>query len=507
MRKKQKNKDALDVAIASTTHELTQRYGEAGSQFLIGLRGVDQVTGKVLDRSLLQVSQGKLNPEYFEQNVKQQAGYSAEIASINKRNAQAIIDGEHTRFYRSEDIAKYGKNHNIVDIVELANGSELTSQMKFVSNTEGLLKKIAQGEGGGKTDLSRYMNVDKLEVPTEQVSSMKVFCRMKGQELKEQARRVTSEGKTELGNKLQKQAHNYEVLEEKISDSGLTTEEAIRWRRSPRTETAKAIAKTSHQAGIQGAKFGAALGGGISVVSNIVAVRSGDKAFTEALMDSAKDTLIGGAVGYGSAASGAMIKSYMQQSGSTVTRSLSKTALPSMIVATCVAMRASIVKYVNGQISAEELSKEMGLTASGMLSASAFTAMGQLAIPIPVLGGLIGGLIGYTLTNTFYQSFFDVLQEKKLSAERRQQIEMQCMAAKMIAQQYQLAIDDLFSRRLATLQEEGNAMFALLDNPEISADDFCLGMNRFAKVLGKELSINSVTELDRVMMSDEPFKI
>jgi hypothetical protein len=55
--------------------------------------------------------------------------------------------------------------------------------MKFVTNTEGLIDKIAAGAGGGKSDYSRYMTVDKLEVPTEQVEEMKAYCRTQTEKL------------------------------------------------------------------------------------------------------------------------------------------------------------------------------------------------------------------------------------------------------------------------------------------------------------------------------------
>ncbi|WP_250163309.1 hypothetical protein [Psychrobacter sp. WY6] len=218
--------DLRNIAIASAEHELIQRYGTAGSQFLTGLRGIDHETAKEFDRSLLSIAEGKLNPDYYEQNIKQQAGYSAEVASVSKRNADAIINKEAPRFARSEDTVGYGKNHSVVDIVELLDETEITSQMKFVTNKENLLKSIACGEGKSK-DFSRYLSVDKLEVPTEQVSEMKAICRSEAQKLTEQSEVLKNLGKTELADKALKQAKNYEALENKITDSGLTTEEAI----------------------------------------------------------------------------------------------------------------------------------------------------------------------------------------------------------------------------------------------------------------------------------------
>jgi hypothetical protein len=496
-----------NITIGAGLYETVSRHGAAGAEFLKGLRGIDYETGQTFDRSLLDISRHKLHPDYIERNIKQQAGYSAEIASVSKRNAQAIKEGGTARFSRSEDIARYGKNHPVVDIVELLEGEEITSQMKFVTNQEGLLKKIACGEGGGKTDLSRYMQVNKLEAPTEQVENMKKLCRKQAKKLHRQAERMTRDGKNDLAQKFQKQADNYERLEQKISDSNMTTDEAIAYRLRPRWETSKDIAAVSHDAGIAGAKLGAAIGGSISLVGNLVAMYSGDKTFGEAVLDTGKDTLAAAGVGYASAFSGSAVKTLMQQSSGTIMRELSRTGLPAMIVSACLSTSKSITRFASGEIDAEAMLHEIGVSTSGMLSASMFTVIGQVAIPVPVLGSMIGGMIGYALTNTFYQSFFNVLKEKKLSAERLAIVTMQCEAARMLARAYQQELSRLFDEKLTQLDHESRALFATLDDPDISADDYCAGMNRFAAALGKRLTINNMAELDAAMLSDKPLII
>lgn len=140
--KKDYQNELKNISIACASAELVSRYGSAGAEYLKGLRGIDYETGQKFDRSLIDISNYKTNPEYVDNNIKQQAGFSAEINSVSKKNAEAIIAGKPNRFSRSEDIAGYGKNHNVVDIIELIDGKEIsTSQMKFVSNPEGLLKK------------------------------------------------------------------------------------------------------------------------------------------------------------------------------------------------------------------------------------------------------------------------------------------------------------------------------------------------------------------------------
>lgn len=491
-----------DYALMGATHEGVSRFGSAISEALVGLRGVNNETGQVMNHSLREIAGWKINPEYAERNIKQQAGYSAEIHRVTKGNQEAIINRTGSRFSRSEDLPGYGKNHTVVDIVELMpDGEAITSQMKFVSNQEGLLQKIACGEGGGKNDLSRYLDVDKLEVPTEQVGNMKEICRKEAASLRQQAQSREA-GNPELAVKLRKRADNYEKLEGKIADSGMTTEEAIALRLHPEWKTFTNIVGVSHRAGIEGAKTGAVIGGSIALMTNMIAVYSGDKKFGDAVMDSGKETLVAAGVGYGTAFTGSVIKGYMQQSGSVITRNLAKTGLPAAIFTVCLATGKSIRKYANGEIDEAALVQEMGLTASGLLSSSTFTMLGQIAIPVPVLGGLIGGMVGYALTNTFYQSFFDVLKEAKAAAARREIIEMQCATARALAQQYEQALQTLFREKLAALDTASRDLFAVLDNPTISGDAFCTGMNRFAAMLGQTLTINSMAELDEAMLSE-----
>lgn len=141
-----------------------------------------------------------------------------------------------------------------------------------------------------------------------------------------------------------------------------------------------------------------------------------------------------------------------------------------------------------------------------MLSSSAFATIGQIAIPVPVLGGLIGGMIGYALTNTFYQSFFDVLKDKNIARERRILIEMQCNSAKILAEQYRIVIQDIFEQKSIELDHQTKKLFATF-NDDLTADEFCQNINEFAKFLGKDLPIKNLQELDDIMLSDEPLII
>lgn len=502
----EKQKDLKRFAIAGGTQETVTRHGRASAEYIKAYRGVDNETGVVFTKSLRKIEEGKLTD--YENNLSQQAGYAAEVSSTAKKNAEAIINKSGSKYVRSDDHELYGTNHNVVDIVEITpDGQHITSQMKFSKNPDGVLKNIACGEGGGKNDWSRYLDVDRLEVPSDQVEQYKNLCKLKSTELRKQADVLRENGNTELANKKIAQAENYEKIEQKITDSGITHEEAINARLHPVRETVKNIAKTSHRAGVQGAKYGAAIGGAISTIINIIEVRSGNKEFSEAVQDVAIDTLKSGGLGYATGFAGSALDSVVRQSSSQLMRNLSKAGLPAMIVSACVSAATPIRKFVRGEIDAGKLSQEIGLSVSGTLSAAAFSTLGQIAIPIPVIGGMIGGMIGYTITNTFYQSFFEVLKEPSLSAQRRREIEMQCEASIAIAREYRSKLEKIFEDKLLQLDEESSRMFAALSNPEISADEFCETMNQFGRLLGKKLAINSMAELDEAMLSDKPLTI
>ena len=90
-------------------------------------------------------------------------------------------------------------------------------------------------------------------------------------------------------------------------------------------ETLKDIGRTSHRAGIEGAKIGAVVGGSISLLTNLFDVALEKKQLGEAAQDLAIDTVQAAALGYGTAFVGAAIKGGLQQSGSHTLRTLSKT--------------------------------------------------------------------------------------------------------------------------------------------------------------------------------------
>jgi len=506
-RNKEKNKkqqeelvrDVSRTAAALSAAETVERFGSANAEFIKGYAGLDNEAGLVFDRSLKKIYEYKVNPEYANQNIKQQAGFSAEVAATSRDNAEAIINKSDIRTVRSEDVSGYGKNHPVVDRVQLLDGRIIDgseSQMKFVANRDDLFRKIASDNG----KFSRYRG-SKLELPSEQYEGAKEFCLDKAQKLRQQAETVAEAGKADVAEKLRREADNYTELAGNVRDSGLTTEEAIFYRKYPELATALDIGRTSHRAGVDAAKIGIVIGGMTTLIQNSIAVAQGKKELGEA----AKDTVIGtgkaAALGYSTGFAGSAIKGAMQQSPKGFLRAIAKTNLPTLIVSTCVSLAVPIKKLVCGEIDGTTFLQEIGEKGSSMLSAGMYAAVGQLLIPIPIVGGVIGGMIGHALSSVFYKAAVESGRRVKQSREELQRIREIEKAARIEIDKQQALLDEFVRNEIPELKSYVQEFTSMLDGYG-SVDEMAAGVNKIASLLGRALEFQSNEEFCRFMEAD-----
>ncbi|PHI30047.1 hypothetical protein [Budvicia aquatica] len=498
-------RDKFRTVTALASDEVVKRYGNANAEYLKGYSGVDNETGQRFAKGLADVAKHKVNSDYTAQNIKQQAGYSAEIATTSRDNAEAIINCSQVRTERSDDLLAYGKNHNVVDRVKILDGNIIDgsqSQMKFVGNRDQLFNKIAKEDG----DFARYRGI-KLELPSEQFEGAEVFCRGRAHELRERAKNVETQGKQEVADKFRREADNYDQLADNVRDSGLTTEQAIFYREHPKRATAMDITRTSHRAGIEGAKCGAVIGGAISLLVNAFNVVTQDKTLDAAMKDIAADTGKAGALGYGTAFVGSAIKSALQQSEHQVLRTIAGTSAPTLVVNICLSLGCSIKRYANGEISEAELLTDVGEKGTGMLSSGMMAALGQMAIPIPIVGAAIGGMIGYTLSSLFYQSALEAARGVELSRERLEHIRAIEVTARARIAKTQAVLDDFARREIPQLRKETEQLFNAVIHSSDNIDDLTFAINDYATLLGKKLQFQTMTEFEVFMDSDQPLTL
>jgi hypothetical protein len=574
----EKAKTLENAGLAGAASEVVQRFGSANREFLVGYSGNDFESGQILKKNLKGISENKVNPEYAYNNIHQQAGYSAEVAKTSQDNAENIINKSPKRTMRTDDHPDFGTNDTVYDHIETINGQVLSgsgSQMKFVADPKQLIDKIATGEGGGKNDLSRYLDA-KLDLPSDQINAkayeeycmkqskrlrmlaeekakaednknaekllkrakkfeqgknigLKEYCNTKAAVLRKRAEGLERDGKRELAEKYRKQAENYEKIRDNMRDSGYTTDEAVFYREHPELATARDIAHISHRAGVDAAKTGAVITGGMSLIRNIVAVAKGDKEPDEAALAVVKDTASGAAISYGTAFAGSALAGIMKNAGEVVVengtkvlkpnvyiQALGKTNLPGTIVTVALETGKTFSKYFKGEIDGIECLTELGEKGTGMISSAMFAtigtagavavfgksaAIGQLVIPIPVVGGLIGGMVGYALSSACYGQLVEALKDAKLAREERIRIEAECVEAVKMIREYRAEMERMVSEYLIDhIETFHNAFVGIKNALQIGdVDGFIGGANTIAEKFGKKPQFSNFTEFDFLM--------
>ena len=137
------------VAIATGNADTVSRYGSANGEHIVAYKGIDNETGQIYSKGLKQISESRVHPDYKKSNIKQQSGYSAEVKSAAKKNAEKYINGDtKSRASRTDDISMQsdgkgntigGINDQLYDIAEIDNNGMYVdgtaSQLKFVGGT------------------------------------------------------------------------------------------------------------------------------------------------------------------------------------------------------------------------------------------------------------------------------------------------------------------------------------------------------------------------------------
>ena len=165
----------------------------AVGEFFVAYSGKDNSTGAQHKRSLKSISESKVNPKTEPQNKKQQAGFSAEVLSTAKKNAENASNGKSkTKSTRTDDMKKQsdgkggeigGTNDELYDTADVdANGNYVPgtgAQMKFVGkNAEDCGRKLM-----GK-DYDKYIDNDvDIEVPKDYYEGVLNYLKKRQQNL------------------------------------------------------------------------------------------------------------------------------------------------------------------------------------------------------------------------------------------------------------------------------------------------------------------------------------
>lgn len=515
MKKKEKKKEfefnnLKNATISGASSEVVQRYGSAVKEHYMSYTGINNETGNHLKKGLKDIANSKINPDYEYNNLHQQAGFSAEIKIRARENANNIINNIKETTVRTDDIGMV--NDEYCDLVTLDSSGNIIKdsgrQVKFIGNSQsdssGIYKPKRILKSLKSRKFEKYLDKGvKLEIPSDDYDDV---IKEINDEININQKSIRS-GKldSKLIQSKEENIKKLELIKKNLKKSNTSSKDALEARMNPLLSTGKEIVSVSHEAGVQGLKFGAAIGGSISIIKNMVAFAKSDITFDEAMENFICETGGSAAVGYATTFSGSAIKGIMQNSTSEYVRTLSKTNLPGTLVAVTITVGKSLTKYFRDEIDGLECMQEIGQEGANMVASAIFATIGQIAIPIPVVGGLIGGMLGYSLSAASFGFLKEALENEKIARENRLKIEEACNNYIQLMDEYKSYISENINNYLYKEQENFCKSFeGILDAAKIGDIDWFIdSANNISLQFGKRPVIKDKMDFLQKMESDE----
>ncbi|BEE29336.1 hypothetical protein ATCC49503_08560 [Helicobacter pylori] len=510
--KKQKYSNITDAAIMGSTSEESALYASTNREHL-----------SVLDR-LEEISKRKINPNYINQNINQQAGYSAEIKEQAHVNAHNILAGKGERVCQYDDLsseqkaqvkklfpnhAAPSKNHEIVDYISVdEKGNVIPStltQSKFVgrNGAECFEKFLSK-------DYEKYFkNGVKVEIPKDFFGDFQKEANIKIKSLESKIAKQKELGYFQKAAHLDEKLQKCKTIKAHTRPASITKKEAIEARLNPKLSAAKDVTNLSHQAGMDAMPTGALISGGVSLVTNIYECFANGKDPKKAIKHTAIATLKGGALSYGSAFASSSLGGWMQSSANKIIQSLGKGSVPAMIMGTCAANVTILGRYFSGKIDKTELLKQLGKANTTLISGGAMAVAGQALIPIPVVGALIGGFVGAVLSETCLNALLKAREEAKLAHQRRIEIEKECREIIKHLEAYQNQFKKVFEQYFHETTKFFNQSFNELERALYAGDaDLAIAVNNKSREwLGQKALSNNKQELWELITSNKNIRM
>ncbi|GAA7056103.1 hypothetical protein HpCHN10_08690 [Helicobacter pylori] len=122
--------------------------------------------------------------------------------------------------------------------------------------------------------------------------------------------------------------------------------------------------------------------------------------------------------------------------------------------------------------------------------------IGQLAIPIPVVGALIGGFVGITMSKTFYDISLKTLKEAKEAHQDRIKDEKKCRENIRQLEMYRNQFKEVFERYFHGNMKFFNESFDELERALYAGDaDLVIGANnKIQEGLGQKVLFGNKQE-------------
>ena len=496
-------KDGVSLAVGAET---LSTYGEAGRQINIGLTGVDNVAGTKMKKSLMSISKSKINPEWSDNNIKQQAGFSAEVLDTAKRNADAVKNGETVRYSRIDDLPNHAINETAYDVtaIDMTTGREIAdsaAQMKFAKNTPKELADTLTSKKFGE----KYPH-GTFRVASDDYPKVMEDLAAKEQSLSQQIAKAEQSGNTDLIQKKTAELERTQQVRNNLQKSTVSREEAIFAREHPQLTAAKETLKLGHEAGMQYAVVSGGISCAVSAVSNISKLLSGDITPGEATANIAKDTAKASAKGYVIGQANTALTSVMTNSSNQVIQALGKTNAPAYMISMATSVFSAMKKYINGETTAAECVDSITRSGVGMAgSAIGGTLGGSLGPAGTIIGAVIGGIV----IDNLYTYVSNELKAPYYAKQERLKIEAQCNELHKSLELYRQEFEATYIAHTKELSSTfGHGIVNMAKALSIQdADAFISNANAITISVGGKPQFNNVKEFGDFLDSDEPFEL
>lgn len=293
-----------------------------------------------------------------------------------------------------------------------------------------------------------------------------------------------------------------------VSSGGTTRAESLDAFRSPLTTKLKydasALGKETHGAGLEGGKLSGAITGTVSSARGVFSLIKGDGEVGAVIAEVTVDTAKGFASGYATSALGKGVGHVAKDVG---LGGLAKCNAHTAIAAGIIQSGKSFVRYLNGDIDEEQMLEEVSHTVITGTSSFYYGALGQVLIPIPVVGALVGSTVGYFVGNILYQSGLLSLGDTvgvKLAKERRKRIEALCLQAIPLMQQNRLELQSLINQHISEQREMFDSAFMCMDDALVNwnPDAFTFHLEKVCNAFNTGLPFSNFKEFDEFMNDD-----
>lgn len=405
-------------------------------------------------------------------NTKKEAFQSGKPVKDPYTNKELFLTKKEAKqHYGKEWTEHLGESDHKVPIEKVHNANKDSA---WVKNKD--IKEVANSKENMEVVSRKFNNAKRSKTNEEFVKDKKY--------LKKTGVKISAKGKKkaiETGQEAQKTIEN-KIIQRKVGN----------------------VVNEVHKAGTDGAISAGSMTAVMSTMINIVEVIKGTKKPQEALKDVAVDSVKAGATGYALTGSLSAIGHSLSGSSSEFVQALVKANAPAKVVTAIMATGDILCDFAKGKISSTECIVQLGERGTAAVVASYASVIGQVAIPIPLVGAAVGALVGTAVSGAMYSSFKNAFEEEKAAEEEYLRVKAATDAAiarmEYERQEFVEATNKLFADRAIAIQNGlQHISEAYIHN---DFDNLTEGLNAILNSFGKELTQRSFEEFDELMNDD-----